>query len=97
MQIVENWSRIVGHVERWTPPKDAADHGEVIVRVERVEAVKGYRNLLDDAAGTSLRVRIPASAAPGLDPAEGTAIAVDVRRGRQPGVVFANPEKLRIR
>ena len=41
MQVVENWSRVVGRVEKWTPPKGADDHGELLVQVERVEPVKG--------------------------------------------------------
>ena len=41
MQVRENWSHVVGRVEKWTPPKDADDHGELVVRVERVEDVKG--------------------------------------------------------
>jgi hypothetical protein len=100
MQVRENWSHVVGRVERWTPPKDATDHGELVVRVERVSDVQGgdgkpWPNLLEKAEGSTLRVRVPASAA--LDPAAGASIAVDVRRGREPGLVFANPETLRIR
>ena len=100
-QVVENWSHVVGRVEKWTPPKDADDHGELVVRVERVEDVKGERgkawpNLLDKAEGTTLRVRVPASAARTLDPADGASIALDVRRVREPGVVFAHPEKIRV-
>lgn len=96
MQVVENWSHVIGRVERWTAPKEAGGHGELIVHVERVEAVKGYRNLLEQAEGTRLRVRVPPSAAATLDPAAGASIAVDVRRGREQGLVFANPEKIRV-
>jgi hypothetical protein len=101
MQVVENWSHVVGRVERWMPPKGADDHGELVVRVERVGDVKGdggkaFPNLLAKAEGTTLRVRIPASAAATLDAPEGASVAVDVRRGREPGVVFANPERIRI-
>jgi len=101
-QIVENWSRITGRVESWTASKGADDHGELVVRVERVDPVKAadgqaHPNLLEKAEGTTLRVRVPASAAAKLDAVEGAAIAVDVRRGRDPGVVFANPEKIHVR
>jgi len=101
MQVVENWSHVKGRVEQWTPPGDADDHGELVVRVEQVEDVKGdagkaYPNLLEKAEGTTLRVRVPASAARTLDPSDGASIAVDVRRGREPGLVFAHPEKIRI-
>jgi len=102
MQVRENWSHVVGRVDKWTPPKDADDHGELVVRVERVEDVKGeagkaYPNLLEKAEGTTLRVRVPASAAKTLDAPDGAAIALDVRRGREPGLVFANPEQTRVR
>jgi hypothetical protein len=101
MQVVENWSHVVGRVERWVPPKGADDHGELTVRVERVGDVKGeggkaFPNLLGKAEGTTLRVRVPASAAATLEAPEGASVAVDVRRGREPGVVFANPERLRV-
>ena len=102
MQVVENWSHVKGRVEQWTPPGDADDHGELVVRVERVEDVKGeagkaYPNLLEKAEGTTLRVRVPASAAKTLDAPDGAAIALDVRRGREAGLVFANPETIRVR
>jgi len=102
MQVVENWSHVVGRVETWTPPKDADDYGELVIRVDRVEDVKGeggkaWPNLMEKAEGTTLRVRVPASAAKTLDPADGASIAVDVRRVREPGVVYANPEKVSVR
>ena len=101
MQVRENWSHVVGRVEKWTPPKDADDHGELVVRVERVADVKGeggkaYPNMLEKAEGTTLRVRVPASAAATLDAPEGASITLDVRRGREPGLAFANPEKIRL-
>jgi hypothetical protein len=102
MQVKENWSHVVGRVEKWTAPKGPDEPGELIVRVERVGDVKGeggksWPNMLDEAEGSTLRVRVPGSAAAGLDASEGDAITVDVRRGREPGVVFANPEKIQVR
>ena len=97
MQVVENWSRVTGRIVSWTPPTGDDEPGELVVHVERVEPVKGHRHLLEKVEGTSLRVRVPPSAAATLDPAAGTSIALDVRRGREPGVVFANPEKIRLR
>ncbi len=100
MQVKENWSHVVGRVESWTPPKDADGHGELVVRVERVSDVKGesgkaWPNLLEKAEGTTLRVRVPGSAA-GPHVVEGATVTVDVRRGREPGIVFANPEKIHV-
>jgi hypothetical protein len=102
MQVRENWSHVVGRVEAWTLPKGAEDHGELVVRIERIADVKGeggkpYPNMLEAAEGATLRVRVPASAAKTLDAPEGSAITLDVRRGREAGVVFANAETIRIR
>lgn len=96
MQVVENWSRVTGRVVSWVPPKSAGEPGELVVHVERVQPVKGHRHLLEKAEGTSLRVRVPPSAAAGLKARAGAEIAVNVRRGRDTGVVFANPESIRI-
>jgi hypothetical protein len=101
MQVKENWSHLVGRVEKWTPPKDADGSGELLIRVERVTDVKGDRgkpwpNLLAEAEGSTLRVQVPGSAATGLAVADGDSITVDVRRGREPGVAFANPEKIHV-
>jgi hypothetical protein len=101
MQVKENWSRVTGQVETWTAPKAPGEPGELVVRVERVgdvphEGGKVWPNLLDTAAGSTLRVQVPASAAAGLDVADGASVTVDVRRGRTAGLVFANPESLRI-
>jgi hypothetical protein len=102
MQVKENWSRVVGHVEKWTAPAGRDAPGELVVRVERVGDVKGeggkpWPNLLEKAEGSTLRVQVPGSAAADLDVAEGATVTVDVRRGREPGLVFANPETNRIR
>ena len=103
VQVRENWSHVTGRVESWTPPKDAEDHGELVVTVERVGDVlaeaggRAHPNMLQKAEGSTLRVRVPASAAAKLDPASGASISVDVRRGKDPGVVFAHPEKISVR
>jgi len=103
VQVRENWSHVVGRVESWTPPKGADDHGELVVKVERVGDVqaeaggRAHPNMLEKAEGTTLRVRVPASAAAKLDAAAGATISADVRRGKDPGVVFAHPEKIQVR
>lgn len=101
MQVKENWSRVTGQVEKWTAPDGADAPGELVVRVERVADVKDdggklWPNLLEKAVGSTLRVHVPGSAAAGLDAAEGASVTVDVRRGRTAGIVFANPETIRI-
>jgi hypothetical protein len=102
MQVRENWSHVVGRVESWTPPAAEGGHGELVVCVERVKPVvaeggKAYPNLVEKAAGTTLRIRVPSSAAARLDAEAGATVSVDVRRGKDPGIVFAHPEKIRLR
>jgi hypothetical protein len=102
MQVKENWSHVAGRVEKWTPPAEADGAGELVIRVERVSDVKGeggkpWPNLLEKAEGTTLRVRVPGSAACDLDVAAGASLTVDVRRGRDAALVFANPETIRVR
>lgn len=101
MQVKENWSRVTGQIEKWTAPAAADAPGELLVRVERVADVKDdggrpWLNLLDEVVGSTLRVHVPGSAAAGLDVVDGGTITLDVRRGREPGVVFANPGKIRV-
>lgn len=101
MQVKENWSRVAGRVEKWTAPKEPDAPGELVMRVDRVSDVKGddgkpWPNLLHDAEGSTLRVQVPASAAASLEAAAGDAITVDVRRGREPGLAFANAETIRL-
>ena len=99
MQIVENWSRIRGRVEGWKPPRKPGDSGTLTISVERVEDVaspdgKRHRNLLADAAGTTIRVIVPASAATRVESPKGSTAVVEVRRGGAPERVFANPERI---
>jgi len=68
VQIVENWLRIHGRVEAWQPPSKAGEPGTLTLVVERVDDVASpdgsrHRNLMADAAGTTVQVMVPASAA----------------------------------
>ena len=99
VQIAENWSRIRGRVEAWQPPRKAGDPGTLTIVVERVDDVASpdgsrHRNLLADAAGTTVHVMVPASAATRVQPRKGSTAVVDVRRGRSPDRVFAHPEHI---
>ncbi len=99
MQIAENWSRICGRVEAWQPPRKAGDHGTLTIAVDRVEDVVSpdgsrHRNLLAAAAGSTVEVIVPASAAEGLEPQAGETAIIDVRSGRAPGRVFAHPARI---
>lgn len=99
MQIAENWSRIHGRVEGWQPPRQAGDHGTLTVAVDRVDDVVArngapHRNLLADAAGTTVDVIVPASAAQRLEPRTGATAVIDVRSGRSTERLFAHPGRI---
>lgn len=99
MQIAENWSRLRGRVEAWDPPKKAGDPGTLTIVVDRVDDVAAadgsrHRNMLSRAAGTTVRVTVPASAASQIQPRKGSTAVVDVRRGRVADRVFAHPEHI---
>ena len=99
VQIAENWSRISGRVEAWQPPRKAGDPGTLTIVVERVDDVDSpdgsrHRNLLADAAGTTVHVTVPASAATRVEPRKGSTAVLHVRRGRSPDRVFAHPEHI---
>ena len=99
MQIIENWSRLSGRVEAWEPPRLAGEPGTLTIAVERVEDVitgdgSAHRNLLSDAAGTSVQVIVPARAAERLAPRPGWTVVVEVRRGKYREPVFAHPTRI---
>ena len=99
-QIVENWARVVGRVEAWDPPAAPDGLGTLRVRVETISDIpreRGttYKNLLKGDQGRSLRILVPAAAAPRLNLVVGEPIQIDVRRGRSQDHVFARAEPFR--
>jgi hypothetical protein len=99
VQIIENWSRIRGRVEGWQPPRSPGDAGTLTIAVDDVENVAAadgthHPNLLADAAGKTVRVIVPASAAQTVRPQTGTTAVVEVRRGQSPDHLFAHPEHI---
>jgi hypothetical protein len=101
VQIAENWSRIRGRVAEWQPPRKAGDPGTLTIVVDDVEDVVSrdgsrHRNLLADAAGTTVKVIVPASAATHVVAQKGSTATVDVRRGASSERVFAHPEHITV-
>lgn len=101
MQIAENWSRIRGRVETWQPPRKRGDPGVLTIAVHDVEEVVSrdgshHRNLLADAAGRTVEVIVPASAARSVRARSGSSAIVEVRRGRSPERLFAHPERITV-
>ena len=95
MEIVENWSLIVGTVQEWQPPEDPNGPALVAIRVEDVGTVtRGggtYRNLLANTKGEVVRVQLPHVDARSLKLDHGMHIEVEVRRGRSAAKLFARP------
>jgi len=101
VQIAENWSRIRGRVTAWQPPRKKGDAGTLTIAVSGVEDVVSHdgsrhRNMLDDAAGKTMHVIVPASAATRVQARKGSSAVVDVRSGESPDRVFAHPDHITV-
>jgi hypothetical protein len=101
VQIAENWSRIRGRVTAWHPPRHAGESGTLTIAVDAVEDVVSrdgsrQRNLLADAAGTTVDVVVPASAARQIVADKGSTAVLDVRRGASATRLFAHPERISV-
>jgi hypothetical protein len=101
VQIAENWSRIRGRIEAWQPPRAEGEPGTLTISVAGVEDVVSHdgarhRNLLSEAAGKTVHVIVPASAAKHLTAKKGATAVVDVRRGQSPDRVFAHPDRITV-
>jgi hypothetical protein len=59
VQIEENWSDIRGTIIRSEPSLELEDFHIVNIKVEEVQAVEGFPNLLKDSVGQVVPVYIP--------------------------------------
>ena len=76
VQIIENWSQLRGRVEDVTVVEgDVVDLG---LRVESVEPVPGFANLLAETPGRTIHVRLPLEGAE--PPRPGDELRVRVRK-----------------
>lgn len=101
MEIVENWSRIVGTVTEWQPPEEPNGAAIVVICVEDVRTVmngeRSYRNLITKSKGEIVHVQVPYADANDLKPARGMHIELEVRRGRSATKLFARPGTIVVR
>ena len=95
MEIVENWSLIVGTVHEWQPPEEPNGPATVVICVEDVRTVMNgdhsYRNLIATSKGEIVRVQVPYVDACDLNLVQGMHIELEVRRGRSAARLFARP------
>ena len=91
MQIIENWTDVVGKVEDVEPSDVSDDFVKVKMAVNQTKPVEGFANLLDDAKGQTLAVEVPKKAAAPLQPGE--KVSCRLRRGGNKKI-FAHPEQV---
>jgi hypothetical protein len=91
VSIVENWTDLKGTVQA-QEGGDLPGFVTATVAVEETRPVEGFRNLLSDATGTSLRVLVPESLASAQGISTGSQIEARVRRG-SPEHVFVHPDR----
>jgi hypothetical protein len=101
MEIVENWSRIIGTVRECQPPEDPTGPGVVAVCVDDVGKViergRSYPNFLNESVGEIVRVQVPNVEARDLHLVQGMHIELEVRRGRSAARLFARPGTITVR
>ena len=93
-QIVENWSDIEGRLQD-NNPSNTPGFTILEIRVASVTPVAGFPNLLEDAAGTTIKVNAPDQLVQGLDLSKGATVRCRVRRAG-PKNIFVHPEHLSI-
>jgi hypothetical protein len=59
VQIIENWSKIIGIVRSLQLSTEVVEFMAVEVEVQAVEPVEGFPNLLGDAVGKNLIIHVP--------------------------------------
>ena len=98
--IVENWSLVTGRVEQWQPAAgDAA--AEATVLIESVQPVvrpdgAAFANFLEARDGQRVRIRFPEGVAERAGVSEGVRLRLQVRRGRDAELYFANAEHVEV-
>lgn len=98
MQVVENWSVLIGTVVRASA--DAADgavpgHLACAVHVAEVDEVEGFPNLMREALGRDVVVQVPQETAARAGVSDGQRVVVRVRRAG-PTRVFAHPDAVEV-
>jgi hypothetical protein len=88
--IVENWSDLSGTV-REVATADAGGLASVVLDVDKVAAVAGYKNLLDEVADTTVRISVRDDALRRTELKPGDHVVCRTRTAG-PGRLFAHPD-----
>jgi hypothetical protein len=96
VQIVENWTEIVGELKGHHQSKVSEDFLTLEILVKEVKPVKGVRNLLEDAKGKTIEVNVKKDQAENLNLEEGAILHARVRRANLKNI-FAHPEHLSVK
>ena len=96
VQMIENWAEIEGTLTNLAASPRLSDFVVADVEVATVTSVEGFRNLLEDAAGTTLHVNLPAQVADAAGLRPGVRVAMRVRRAGPPPTIFAHPDHVAV-
>ena len=80
VSIIENWALVEGAVARLEAPEDLPEFTGVIMRVDDVQPVEGFPNLLAEAVGSDLRVLIRSEQVRELGVSRGDLLRCRVRK-----------------
>jgi len=80
VQIIENWSNVMGVVVSCNPSSDVGGFMAIEVVLEKIDPVEGYANLLEHKQGKTLVILVPEELVKQLDITPGIVIVCRVRR-----------------
>lgn len=92
VQIVENWSRVTGTVEDVTPSEDPRNPGRLLLRIDSIQPVEPFANLMAGYEGRTVEISLPAALLSRLPLVPGRSVTLRVRRGGPTGV-FSHPDE----
>jgi hypothetical protein len=96
VSIRENWTEIEGRVVDWRTSPEHPSYLALEIAVTNSADVPGFANLLAGIKGEHVVVQVDVAACDQTRLARDAVVRCRVRRGRHPGVVFANPERFDI-
>lgn len=68
MQIIENWTRVVGIIQALSISSDTDNFGEVTLSIQQTSSLEGIADLITPKAFTEARVYVPEADLSGVMP-----------------------------